>query len=71
MSVRVEAIRKIRGRIAIEAASEKERGEILKCKKFAEIGLEARIPRKVRSKLIIFDVPSRLREESILKGVIC
>lgn len=60
-------MRKIRNGIAIETTSEKERAEILKCKKFAEVGLEARLSRRIRPKLIIYDVPNRITDEGILE----
>lgn len=40
---------------------------ILECGKFEEVGLEARMPRKIQPKIIVYDISNRMTEGYILK----
>ncbi|KAK2574694.1 hypothetical protein KPH14_012939 [Odynerus spinipes] len=66
LNVRVKAVRKTKNGIAIETASEYEMKKVLECKKMDELGLKVELPKKIGPKVIVYDVPNEMANETLL-----
>ncbi|XP_076182719.1 uncharacterized protein LOC143154599 [Ptiloglossa arizonensis] len=68
VNVRVKAVRKIRNNgVVIETVSEQERNAIKECVKLDELGLKANLPGMISPKVIMYDVPNEMKNETILE----
>lgn len=53
--------------IAIETASEKKCNVFRTCEKFKQLGLKVELPRKIESKVIVYDVLNEMTGDELMK----
>lgn len=51
----------------IETVNEQERDAIKECTKLGELGLQANLPGRISPKVILYDVPNEMKNETILE----
>lgn len=69
-SVRVKSVKNIRdGGVVIETPSEKDRTTLKSCQTFVEKGLSLEQPKKLASRLIIYDVPCNITDDEIKRDI--
>lgn len=68
--IRIDAIRKIKGGIAIELPAKSDLEKIKANGKFAEHSLKVTEPQQRRPKIIIYDVPAEMSEEEVVSALL-
>lgn len=70
LDVRVKAVRKTKsGGIVVEIVIENELKRIKECARFGKIGLSVEMPRRIGSKVIMYDVPNEMTSEVLMREI--